>query len=65
MVSRYQPPLGSYLAFELCLKKMYITINDVVGKKTIDLAYLIQNLDSSMSMEGLLLVCLAPMFNTR
>ena len=27
--------------------KMYITINDVIGEKTIDLSYPIQNLDSS------------------
>ena len=29
------------------LQKMYITITDVMGKKRIDLAYLIWNLDSS------------------
>ena len=33
--------------FEHFLEKMYTTITDVVGEKRIDLAYLIQNLDSS------------------
>ena len=28
-------------------KKMYITINDIIGEKTIDLSYPIQNFDSS------------------
>ena len=27
--------------------KMYITINDIIGEKTIDLSYSIQNFDSS------------------
>ena len=27
--------------------KMYITINDIIGEKTIDLSYPIQNFDSS------------------
>ena len=31
--------------------KMYITINDIIGEKGIDLSYSIQNFDSSMEIE--------------
>ena len=31
----------------MSLKKMYITIDDVIGEKTIDLSYPIQNFNSS------------------
>ena len=47
-ICRYQPLLGSYFAFRLSKHfKMYIIITDIMGKKRIDLAYLIQNLDTS------------------
>ena len=39
--------------------KLYITINDVIGEKTIDLSYPIQNFDSSKE------VAVVSMFNVQ